>query len=638
MSNIRVLPQDLINKIAAGEVVERPASVVKELIENSLDAQATRIVVTIEDGGKKLIAVSDNGTGMTPDDLQLAFASHATSKLTGPDDLFAISTMGFRGEALASVASISHAHIRTRRRGDDGGYELEASGETIQQVRPCAAATGTTVTIRDLFFNTPVRRKFMRSANTELSHVTEQLTRLAIPNPQVGFTLTHNGREIKNLPVADTTAQRVCDLFGAELGGALLSLTPRKGLVGVAGLIAAPAAGRASSRWQYVFLNGRYIRDRSIAHAIREGFRGLIEPSKFPVAFIFLELPPGEVDVNVHPTKIEVRFRNGQLVHGELLGALKETLNKANLTPEVSLAGAVQETAEPGSADKSDPADRQRRDSLREAMADFFKATPPKQPRFSFPEYHRRTEGNGQGSSPPHPTSAAKVYAPQQAAETFSPSAPKQSARTTRPIAGGPPAAGNAARAIQIHNSYIVAPCQDGVLIIDQHALHERVLYNEFKDRLTGCDGGAGKLTAQRMLIPERLEITPGEYEILETHAELLKSLGIEISSFGPTSVAIQQFPTLLVQRGVAAGEFLRGIIDKLAEDQAPDPERLLEDLLEMMACKAAVKAGDPLTCEEIDLLLVCGENTEKSSACPHGRPTTIKLTLKDLEKQFKRT
>ncbi|MGB2820615.1 MAG: DNA mismatch repair endonuclease MutL, partial [Phycisphaerae bacterium] len=329
MSDIRVLPVHLVNKIAAGEVIERPASVVKELVENALDAGATRIDIVVEDGGRKLLQVTDDGCGMGAEDLALAFAPHATSKITCEEDLFEIATMGFRGEALASVASVSHARIRSRLRDADEGNEVEAPGEAVGEVRPCAAAPGTTVTVRDLFFNTPARRKFMRTANTELGHVVEQVARLALPHPQVAFTLTHNGREVKSLPPAETTLQRAADLFGAELADGLLPIVRRGGKVGLAGLIGAPAVARGSSKWQYFFLNGRYIRDRLLGHALREAFRGRIDPNRWPVALIFLRVSPAEVDVNVHPTKIEVRFQNSQLVHSEVLAALTETLNRA---------------------------------------------------------------------------------------------------------------------------------------------------------------------------------------------------------------------------------------------------------------------------------------------------------------------
>ncbi len=349
MPTIHVLPTVLVNKIAAGEVIERPASIVKELVENALDAGATRIDVALEDGGRRAVAVSDNGSGMAADDLALAFVPHATSKIATDEDLFAIGTMGFRGEALASVAAVSHAHIRTRRRDSDAGFQIEASGESVGAVAPCAAAAGTTITIRDLFFNTPGRRKFLKTAGTELGHCTEQIVRLALPHPQVAFTLTHNGKPVQNFPATTSTALRAGDVFGRELADALLPIAARRGRgISVAGLAAKPQAARSSGNWQYFFLNGRFIRDRLMSHALREAYRGVTDPNRFPVAMIFITIDPAEVDVNVHPTKVEVRFRDSQAVHGELLAALRETLNRANLSPDVSLGGALQgDTAQP---------------------------------------------------------------------------------------------------------------------------------------------------------------------------------------------------------------------------------------------------------------------------------------------------
>ena len=675
MAGIHVLPVQLVNKIAAGEVIERPASIVKELVENALDAGAARIDIAVEDGGRRLIGVRDDGAGMEAQDLALAFAPHATSKIATEEDLFAINTMGFRGEALASVASVSHAHIRTRKRhetaseektpqaDDASGYEIEASGGMIGQARPCASGPGTAVTIRDVFFNMPARRKFLRAAATELGHVTEQLARLALPQAKVAFTLTHNGRAVQNLPAVSSTLQRVCDLFGPELAGPLLTVAPRGDSrpVRVSGLVGAPSAAKATGKWQYIFLNGRFIRDRLLSHALRDAYRGLVEASRWPVAFIFLEIDPAEVDVNVHPTKIEVRFRDSQAVHSEMLAALKETLNRSSLAPNVSLqaAAAGKWTPQPDGStvdDAGDPlaaspvtggtvsaealseslkdgpaSDQQRRASLRQAMADFFRSAPRLQPRLSFPE-----------STPIRPSSRTDAQDSYQPVgiengpllEKAGRSALSEGTYVAPPQEAPGPAASPlpSGRAIQVHNTYIIAPCEDGLIIVDQHALHERLLYNDLKRRLE-----ASVLAGQRLLIPQTLAVTPAEADALGRHAELLARLGIEVAPFGPGAAAVQQFPSWLSGRGTQPAQFVRELLDKLAEDETADRERLLEGLLEMLACKAAVKAGDPLSGEEIDSLLARREDAEKGSACPHGRPTTLRLTLKDLEKQFKR-
>jgi len=641
---IHVLPTSLVNKIAAGEVIERPASIVKELVENSLDAGATRIDIAVEDGGRRLITVTDDGCGMGQVDLALAFAPHATSKIADEDDLYDIATMGFRGEALASVAAVSHASIRSATRAAGGpaisGFEIRASGEQTEPVRPCAAPPGTTVTVRDLFFNTPARRKFLRSANTEFGHISEQLARLALPHPHVAFTLAHNGRPVTSLSAVESTAKRVGDLFGEEVAEGLLPIAARSGPVGINGLIAAPAAARSSARWQYFFLNGRYIRDRILSHALREAYRGLVDPSRFPAAFVFISLAGGDVDVNVHPTKIEVRFRDGQLVHGELLAALRETLNRSDLTPAASLAAPADQTPQDDEMEK-------RRSSLRQALADFFRSAAPRQGRLEFAPRggpHARTgAADRDGSYVPEGIEAEQVavIAPltppglPRPAGTDGEQAALQPAPLHMPSLAQPPAAPPPplAQAIQVHNAYIVATDDDGLLIIDQHALHERLIYNDLRRRLA-----AGHLTGQRMLIPTPLPVTPAEADVLTRFEDLLARLGIEVAPFGPESWAVQRFPSLLAQRGVEPAAFCRELLDKLAEDESADTERLLEELLEMLACKAAVKAGQPLTAEEMAALLARRAEAEKASACPHGRPTTIKLTLRELEKQFKRS
>ena len=625
MANINRLSTHLVNKIAAGEVIERPASVVKELVENSIDAGATRIEVAIEDGGKKLIQVSDDGGGMDKDDIALAFAPHATSKLRDEDGLFNILTMGFRGEALASIASISHAHIRTRRRDDANGWEVSASGEDIAAPSPCPAAAGTTISIRDLFFNTPARRKFMRTTNTEFGHISEQMTRLALPHPEIAFTLRHNGREVFNLPACESTMQRVADLFTPDLAESLIPLVPRNSITAVNGVIAPPSAARSSAKWQYVFLNGRYIRDRLINHALREAYRGRIMPTKYPVVFIFLEIDPGEVDINVHPTKIEVRFRNSNGVYGDVLAGLKETLNRANLSPEMAMP-SLSDHADNLENKTGEP--RPQQESLKEAMADFFKRAPAPQPRLSFPQDQKFVPS--QHSRPQQ----GQQYSPAGVGEANLPPAPTSMPAEPRPAhyeLAEEPANANMP-VMQIHNSYIVAQTDGGMIIVDQHALHERINYNEFKRRLVD-----GKATRQKMLIPQTMSVTRSEAAIIEASKELLEGLGFEIEQFGPTTYAIQQYPTLLAERGVEMAGFLRELLDALSDDETTDSERLLESILAMMACKASVKAGDPLGPDEMRGLIAAMDGLDKSNACPHGRPTTLKISLKELEKSFKR-
>jgi len=664
MANINVLPTHLVNKIAAGEVIERPASVVKELVENAIDGGATRIDVTVEDGGRKLITVTDNGCGMDGDDAGKAFLPHATSKIADDEDLFHIDTMGFRGEALASIASISHARLRTRRPDDQAGWEVEASGDAAGEARPAASAAGTTISVGELFFNTPARRKFMRTANTEMGHVSEQVARLALPHPQIAFTLTNNGRRTLNVPAVDSTRGRINDLFGAELARGLLPISAARESVTIEGLIAPPTAARGSSKWQYVFLNGRYIRDRLLGHAIREAYRGLVDPNRWPVVFAFIHVEPDCVDVNVHPTKIEVRFRDSQAVHSALLGALRDTLNKAALAAPAAAGRAEGQAAEEAHDD--------RQQSLREALADFFKSAPRQQAKLGFadarpadagarPDARRTAPPVGAGAPPPEgpeqvqPPVTGEWIADDEHAPVVGVATGRERdfACHTSPglavTAQGDPQLSAAAQPLpvaaadghprprempvfQLDDTYIVAATDDGLILVDQHALHERIIYNDLKRRLADAP-----LTGQRLLLPQTLTVTAAEADLLAGAGELLGTLGIAVEPFGPNSVAIQQFPTMLAERGVEAADFLRGVVDTLGDDETADAERLLEGLLEMIACKAAVKAGDPLTGEEMAQLLAGREHAEKASACPHGRPTALALTLADLQRLFKR-
>ncbi len=673
MSDIRVLSPYLVNKIAAGEVVERPASVVKELVENALDAAVRRIDVAVEKGGRSLITVSDDGAGMSAENLARAFLPHATSKLADEEDLFRIATMGFRGEALASIAAVSHAKIRTRRREDESGYEVQASGETIGQVRPCATTPGTIISVADLFFSTPARRKFLKSDSTELGHISEAMARVALPYKEVAFTLTHNGRKVLELPAVETIQRRVVDLFGQELAQDLIELrADESAAIRVSGVIGAPAAARATTRWQYFFLNGRYIRDRYLLHALKEAYRGLIDPHRQPVALIFIELPLEEVDVNVHPTKVEVRFRDSQSVHSHVLAGLRETLQKAELRPHAQLAGASltagfgEPEAGAGAAANllpAEKADDPRRQSLREALADFFKSQAP-QGKLQFPEVRDRPP---QTAAPQRPAAAlapstpsrywpqgpelagradgaaaqagtATVARPQvefakpladSPARPFEPARP-QSAAAIAPAAAEPTAAAEP-KVLQVHGTYLIVAESDGITIIDQHALHERILYNQLLKRLS-----AGPLESQHLLVPAVLPVTPVQRARLLDHTALLGRLGIETSDFGPGRAAIHRFPSFLDKLDPAG--FLADVLDQLAEDDPSlDAERLLHQLIDMMACKAAIKAGDELREQEVQSLLAQREGEEKATACPHGRPTQIRLTLRDLEKQFKR-
>jgi DNA mismatch repair protein MutL len=648
MSRIQKLDPSLINKIAAGEVIERPASVVKELLENAIDAGATRIDVALEDGGTKLIRVTDNGYGMAPDDLPLAVAPHATSKIALIDDLFHVRSLGFRGEALASIAAVSHLRICSRPAEQLEAYELLADDGRLDGPRACAAPAGTTIEVRNLFHNVPARRKFLRQAATELANATEQLARLALAHPSIAFTLTNNGRPARNLPATADRRTRIADFYGSDLADCLFAAHRDERDCRIDALLAPPAQARASSKWQYLFLNGRYIVDRRVNFAVREAFRGLIEHDRYPVVFIFLAVDPAQFDVNVHPTKIEVRWRDAGLIQSQVLSLLRETLLSHDLTPALRMPSSGFSTGGP----PRDDFDRQER--TREALVDYLKAVDPAQARLRFqpppfPKENLRpsistTFHREETPRPPSHRGAdlpVGRFSPTPDAHNPAPLLPGQPAPTTPADESAQPsdlasaASGLleslAGGVIQVHNTYLVAQTDEGIIIVDQHALHERILYERFREQLL-----AGPLESQRLLIPQAIEVSPRQEQAAHENHELLAKLGIEVSTFGPGAVGVQSFPAMLPHVDIHA--FVSDLLDKLAEsDEPPSEEAHMHKALDMMACKAAVKAGDPLSTEEMQALLSQRHLVQRSSNCPHGRPTTLQLSTRDLERQFRR-
>ena len=591
MGQIAVLDQNMVNMIAAGEVIERPASVVKELVENSIDAGATKITVTIEDGGRKLMSITDNGCGMDADDLARAFESHTTSKIKASSDLLGISTLGFRGEALASIASIAQIRAVSRTKDSTCANCIEIDCGSKGIVSPCSADYGTTIQIRDIFYKLPARRKFLKTANTEMGHITEQFTRIALANENLDLTLIRNGKELYRLSDKDDLRRRITKLFpmsSSDISENLIEAESSEKGLHVHTLMGKPLISRTNNRFQYVFLNGRFIRDKFISHAIKEAYRGLLEPGRFPVVFLFIRMRFEDYDVNVHPTKIEVRFYNANLVHSQILGALREKLLGTNL----EMPGKLPEMQHAGSTSRSSPPARDHR--IADAMAEFFRK-------------HRPVQMQQQLGF--RPSSPGKVHAVSR----------EKSAQYDRIY-------------LQIHDSFIVAQTEDGFVIIDQHALHERIIYEDLCRRIR-----KNKLQSQRLLIPESFEVTVSAAEALKANAELTDKLGIELVPFGPRTMAVQAFPTLL--SSVQPLDFIQDLIDLLdRKDAGLDAERLLDEVLNMAACKAAIKAGQKLTDSEIEQLLADRQQTESASRCPHGRPTTIKFSISELEKQFKRT
>lgn len=623
MGRIQQLSPQVINKIAAGEVIERPASVVKELLENSIDALSTRIEVDIVEGGTELIRIADDGEGIHPDDLLLSVASHATSKISDADDLFEVRTMGFRGEALASISEVSQFTIRTRQPDTESGWELEVRGGEIQPARPCGAPVGTTIEVRDLFFNTPVRRKFLKTPGTELGHICEQFTRIALANPRLHLVLRHNQRVVYELPAVDKLIDRLRLFYGSELADQLIWVESQMQSYRIWGYVAHPSQSKSSRKGQYLFLNGRWIQDRTLQHALTEAYRGLLMVGRQPIAYLFLEMPPEQVDVNVHPTKSEVRFRESQALYRLLLSAIRTKFLSMDLESGMKLP-----SGSPNSQAQSVTPDPYRQLELQHELADWAKnqiavarEIPPPEPPPAWGTLEDLPERSAGEALEEQITFTRNDLPPGLPTPHFS------SPTTSLGLA----AHGSTPPVLQVQDTYLIVETHDGMAIIDQHALHERILYEHFRNRVL-----AGNVESQRMLIPESIELGPAEAAILVDHRETLSKLGLEIDDFGGNTVLLTRYPVMLARADRTA--LVKDVAERLINaEQTPTRRDLLDDLLNMMACKAAIKAGQRLTPEEMESLLAQRHLVENAHHCPHGRPTILNLTRADLDRQFGR-
>jgi DNA mismatch repair protein MutL len=656
MGIINQLPPSVINQIAAGEVVERPSSVVKELLENAIDAGATRVDVTVERGGKDLVRVVDNGSGIAPEDLPLAFLPHATSKLATADDLFRIATLGFRGEALAAIAEVSRVRCQSRQEGAAEGSEITVEGGVAGPVGPAGCPVGTVIEVRNLFYNTPVRRSFLKSDATEAGHVLETFCRVALAHPTVHLTFRSGGKLLHDLPPVTGIRDRVAVFFGRELADALLWVESRAESTHLWGYVAHPSQSRSSNKGQFLFIGGRYVRDRSLTHALSEAYRGLLMVGRMPVAFLHLEIPPEEVDVNVHPTKVEVRFRDSQRVYSLLLSTVRQTFLASDLHARLQSSEAFSSDPRGATAaqDGTRPAQDfglQGPDDRRQEVASWF--TQPTRPAefqaFPSPGYAggppaadwserlRASVPPGQSHlfdefSAAQPASAGVAVstepAPQgEVAESVVPAAPPSPATPT------PQAMLSSAplKALQVHDSYLIAETEDGMVVIDQHALHERILYEELRKRLE-----RGGVESQHLLVPEPVDLPPAEAAAVLEQREALRELGIGVEPFGGDTVLVSSTPAMLA--GVAPDRLVRDLAEHFrTRPLPPTRDGLLADLLHMVACKAAVKAGQRLTPEEVAALLERRHLVADSHHCPHGRPTALVFTKSELERQFGR-
>jgi DNA mismatch repair protein MutL len=578
----------MINMIAAGEVIERPSSVVKELVENSLDAGASRIDVTVEQGGTKLIRIADNGQGMSSEDLNLAFQPHATSKLRNPDNLNNISTMGFRGEALASIASVATVSAVTRNADAVEATRIDIDCGKISGPAPASADCGTTMEVRDLFYKVPARRKFLKTPATEFGHISEFFTRIALAWPEVAMSLTHNKKKNYSLSSCESVEKRIKDLFGNDITNNIIHTKRTEKNINIQAWLGKPEICRTNNKYQYIFVNGRYIRDKFIGHAIKEAYRGTIENNRYPVVFLFIKMPPDELDVNVHPTKIEVRFANSNLLHSQVLSCLREKL----LATDMDAVGSFSTS-------------NTHKTKVAQAMTDFFKnyKNANSQPRFTF------KPSISQNAALPFKTAGLSKTIPSTTDFTHI----------------------EIPNFIQIHNSFIVVEDPDGFSIIDQHALHERIIYEELCKRVSN-----NKIESQKLLVPQSFGVSDSEAALLDANGKLIKMLGLEVSRISSREMAVMALPNLL--RDTDPVEFCKDLITILQKNPDKNTSQLFDTVLHMTACKAAIKAGQELTKGEIQHLLEKKSVTEHSSRCPHGRPTTIRFTLSELEKQFKRT
>lgn len=602
-------------------------------MENSVDSGADQIEIIVEKGGTESITIIDNGCGIPHEQLELAVTSHATSKISDADDLFRVGTFGFRGEALASIASVSQCTIRSRSADQDTGFELIVNGGNTESLAPCSQPFGTSICIRELFYNTPVRRKFMRTVQTEMGHITEAFTRVALAYPHLGMKLTHNTRTVHQLHASENWQDRIGAFFGPEIADHLIPIESEHNDIKLSGFVVDPSVSRANNRMQYLFLNGRYIRDRALQHALSESYRGLLMTGRYPVVFLRLQIPFDQVDVNVHPAKLEVRFQDGGKIYSQLLGTIRNRFLSTDLTAKAQLQKPTPAANDDSANAPATTFGLKNQPNESQARMDF----QPNAPRrdwtqapvgstsmpASVPEFKPYPSNN----PPRQPSSPNDPFAP-TASETHG----YRSEIEGSPLpSSGEPAPMPRQTALQVHNTYLITETEEGMVVIDQHALHERIIYEQLREKVLN-----DKAESQKLLVPEPVTLPPAEAAAVLDQKDTLKKLGIEVEEFGGDTVLVSAYPAMLNKHNPA--EMLRGIVESLmTEGSEPDRRDLIDELLHMISCKAAVKAGDKLTPEEISDLLNHRELCQDSHHCPHGRPTALVFTREDLDKKFKR-
>ncbi len=679
MGRIHVLPEHVANKIAAGEVVERPASVVKELLENALDAGATRIKINIEAGGKKLIQITDNGCGMVRDDAMLAFERHATSKIKDAEDLLSVATLGFRGEALPSIASVSRLHLETRAAASTeqpapSGTILEINGGKMARVEEAGLPEGTSITVRDLFFNTPARKKFLKAESTELSHIASLVTHYALAHPEKHFELHSSTNAMLVAPPVAGYSERVYQVFGKETLDQLIAVAavqpleriglpqpppwrrqeeddngnpaspPEPGEMRLHGFVSKPEIQKLNRNSIFIFVNGRLIRDRLVQHGLTEAYRNIIPPTVYPVVLLFLELPPGEVDVNVHPSKTEVRFRQPSVMHDFVRDTVRAALMKARPAPQFTTEIHAHATATsgltPGAREWEPPSDlapvdlasgAPARPRYEPASGFILQApsAPPASARFQF-EGGIAVEANAAIPVARGLDTRFAEAIPETIPDTIpdngcAPALDTEEEETTL-------AALSTLRPLgQIRNSFILAVNEDGLWIVDQHVAHERVLFERILRQRT-----AQKVESQRLLMPIVLELSPAQQAVFAEIADELQHNGFEAEPFGARSVAVKVAPAGV--DAAAVEHMLHELLDQISrEEQSLNLEKIRARIAASIACHAAIKVNMPLEQNKMDWLLAELAKTDHPMSCPHGRPVVLRYSVKDIQKAFKR-
>jgi len=654
-NKIRILPDTLANQIAAGEVVERPASVIKELVENAIDAGATRIYIDVELGGRRLMRVFDDGEGMRRDDAVLAFERHATSKIVTLEDLARIGTLGFRGEALPSIASVAKVELKTKTADGDIATLVQIEGGRLLDVKDAARDSGTTVTVRDLFFNVPARRKFMRSEATENYHLTSIITHYALAHPEIAVTLTNNGREIMRVAPARDLKERAYQIFGAQLFESLISVKGgREFIATVSGFVSAPRERRTTRDAQYFFVNRRFVRDKTIAGGLLEGYRSILPHGVYPVAFLFLEIPVEEIDVNVHPAKTEIRFRRTEAVKDVIAETVRGALASAGIVAERELPEPIEATTIEPPVEPTGPASSQQPIEFALEMAEIEEGSDASvaenDTRGQLVEDLERIEAGSNGKSiyelfeltaefrsqdgesgselPPtsltisrstaHATPA--TFPPLNSAAELVRAAETEQVRSARirPIA-------------QLHESFIIAVDDEGLLLVDQHVAHERILFDKFRRA-----EGERTIESQNLLLPETLDLTPAQMTAFAMIEDELAAVGFNVMRLSGRTIAVKSIPTDL-----PSGEtrnFLAEILDTIdSEKRGSAKTTFRDDIAASLACRAAVKINMKLTPEKMQWLIDRLLLTSSPTTCPHGRPVILRLTMKDIERGFHR-